>query len=198
MSRALRRAYRAPVERSASCGLLTNARGDMTGTNPVLACRRGRSIELQTTPAWPRAAAMGASLHASRFMPPPRPRVILADDHLIVAEGIARLLGEAFDVVETVEDGDALLEAAQSTAADVIVADVVMPRQSGLKVLKELRARGSDMPLVFLSMHSEPAVVSAAMRAGANGYVLKTKAGRELITALETVLSGSSYITPSL
>jgi DNA-binding NarL/FixJ family response regulator len=127
-----------------------------------------------------------------------RPRVLLADDHRIVAEGIARILDESFDVMRVLEDGDALIEAAESSPADIIVCDVVMPGRSGLKVLKELRAKGSGIPFLFLSMHAEPAIVAAAMRAGANGYVLKAKAGRELLTAIETVLGGALYVTPSL
>jgi DNA-binding NarL/FixJ family response regulator len=127
-----------------------------------------------------------------------RPRVLLADDHRIVAEGIARILDEAFDVLRVLEDGDALTEAAESVPADIIVCDIVMPRRSGLKVLKELRAKGSRLPFLFLSMHSEPAIVAAAMRAGANGYVIKANAGRDLLAAVETVLGGALYVTPSL
>jgi DNA-binding NarL/FixJ family response regulator len=127
-----------------------------------------------------------------------RPRVLLADDHRIVAEGIARLLADAFDVIAIVDDGEPLVEAALRCEVDIIVADVVMQRWSGFRALKEIRARCSKIPFVFLSMHAEAAVVAAAMRAGANGYVLKAKAGRELVVALETVLAGTPYLTPSL
>lgn len=153
----------------------------------------GSSVSISDTSFPASGSAQATILAAVR-----RPRVLLADDHRIVAEGIARILNEAFDVVCVLEDGDALIEAAETLAVDVIVCDVVMPRRSGLKVLKDLRAKGSRIPFVFLSMHAEPAIVGAAMRGGANGYVLKAKAGRELLTAIETVLTGTLYMTPSL
>ncbi len=115
-----------------------------------------------------------------------------------MAEAIARLISELFDVVEIVEDGEALVQAALSLEVDIVIADIAMPRWSGLRALKTLRAQRSRVPFVFLSMHSEPAVVAAAMRAGANGYVLKAKAGRDLLFALETVMSGHPYVSPSL
>ena len=140
----------------------------------------------------------GRQAQAPTVSKPHNRRVLIADDHYIVAEGIARLLSELFDIVEIVEDGEALVQAAQSLEVDVVIADVAMPRWSGLRALKTLRALGSQVPFVFLTMHSEPAVVAAAMRAGANGYVLKARAGRELLFALETVMSGQPYVTPSL
>ncbi len=129
---------------------------------------------------------------------PTRPRILLADDHRIVSEGIGRLLEDEFEVVATVEDGDALLEAARRTNVDAIVSDVTMPGRSGLAVLKQLRAEGSGVRFVFLTMHAEPALVASAMRAGANGYVLKDASGRELAHAMRHVLAGASYVTPSV
>jgi DNA-binding NarL/FixJ family response regulator len=127
-----------------------------------------------------------------------RARVLVADSHGIVAEGLVRLLSDAFDVVAVAHDGDALLEAAHRLSVDVILSEVTMPRQSGLAVLRQLRAEGSRVRFVFVTSHGEPAVAAAAMKAGANGYVLKASAGRQLIAALASVLEGGSYITPAL
>jgi len=73
-----------------------------------------------------------------------------------------------------------------------------MPGMSGLDVLKQLRSEGSRVPFIFLTMHAEPALAAAAMRAGANGYVLKYAAGKDLVTAVRQVLAGGVYVTPSL
>lgn len=127
-----------------------------------------------------------------------RPRILLADDHRIVAEGIGRLLERDFEIVATIDDGDTLLDAARRANVDVIVSDITMPGRTGLAVLKQLRAEGSDVRFVFLTMHGEPALVAAAMRAGANGYVLKDAAGYELANAMHEVLGGGSYVTPSV
>jgi DNA-binding NarL/FixJ family response regulator len=128
----------------------------------------------------------------------PRPRILFADDHRIVAEGIGRLLERDFEIVETIDDGDTLLDAARRTSVDAIVSDITMPGRTGLAVLKQLRAEGSDVRFIFLTMHTEPALVASAMRAGANGYVLKGAAGQELATAMFEVLAGGSYVTPSV
>ena len=127
-----------------------------------------------------------------------RPRILFADDHRIVSEGVTRLLENDFEIVATIEDGDTLLEAARRANVDAIVSDIMMPGRSGLAVLKQLRAEGSDVRFIFLTMHAEPALVAAAMRSGANGYVLKDAAGFELANAMHEVLAGGSYVTPSV
>jgi len=135
------------------------------------------------------------------FAPRPfvvRPRILFADDHRIVAEGIGRLLERDFEIIATFEDGDTLLDAARCANVDAIVSDMMMPGRTGLAVLKQLRAEGSSVRFIFLTMHSEPALVAAAMRAGANGYVLKDAAGHELANAMREVLAGGSYVTPSV
>lgn len=127
-----------------------------------------------------------------------RPQLLVADNHRIVAEGLVHLLAGEYDVVEVVSDGEALLEAARRLPVDAIVSEVTMPRQSGLAALRQLRAEGSSIPFVFVTMHGEPAIAAAAMRAGADGYVLKASASRELLAALASVMDGASYITPGL
>lgn len=126
------------------------------------------------------------------------PRLVIADDHCMVAEGIERILVEDFELLAVAGDGDALLTAVRTLQPDLVISDISMPGQSGLDVLKELRAEGSRIPFIFLTMHAEPALAAAAMRAGANGYVLKYAAGKDLVTAVRQVLAGGVYVTPSL
>ncbi|MBB3228558.1 DNA-binding NarL/FixJ family response regulator [Luteibacter sp. Sphag1AF] len=125
-------------------------------------------------------------------------RIAFADDHRMVAEGIERLLADEFDLVSLASDGRSLLEVVRREKPDLVLSDVNMPHGNGLDVLKELRAEGNMTPFVFLTMHAEPALAAAAMRAGANGYVLKLSAGEDLVNALHQVLAGGTYVTPSL
>lgn len=126
------------------------------------------------------------------------PRIVFADDHRMVAEGIERLLEGAYDLVALVQDGAALREAVRSEVPDLVLSDINMPGGNGIEVLKAMRAEGDETPFVFLTMHAEPALAATAMRAGANGYVLKMSAGDELLSALRQVLAGANYVTPSL
>lgn len=136
------------------------------------------------------AAPAMTALHA--------PRLVMADDHGIVAEGIRRLLVDELDVLEIASDGAALLAAVRRRRPDLVISDVSMPGMSGLDALKTLRAEGSRVPFIFLTMHGEPALAATAMRAGANGYVLKHAAARDLLAAVRQVLAGGVYVTPSL
>jgi DNA-binding NarL/FixJ family response regulator len=125
-----------------------------------------------------------------------RPKVLLADDHAIVAEGLATLLKDYFDLVGTVGDGSALIDAARKLLPDVIVADIAMPVMSGLEALRRLRAVKNDAKVIFLTMHTDAELATEAFRAGASGYVLKHSAGEELIAAIREVLQGRIYLTP--
>jgi DNA-binding NarL/FixJ family response regulator len=126
------------------------------------------------------------------------PRLVIADDHCMVAEGIEHLLAENFELVEVANDGPQLLDAVRRHSPDVVVSDISMPGMNGLEVLKQLRSDGVRTPFIFLTMHAEPALAAAAMRAGASGYVLKYAAGRDLVTAVRQVLDGGIYVTPSV
>ena len=127
-----------------------------------------------------------------------RTKVLLADDHAIVAEGLASLLKGHFDLMGTVGDGSQLLEAARELRPDVIVADMAMPVLSGLEALRRLKAEGLDAKVIFLTMHADAQLATEALRAGASGYVLKHSAGEELIRAIQEVLEGRVYLTPLL
>jgi DNA-binding NarL/FixJ family response regulator len=127
-----------------------------------------------------------------------RAKVLLADDHVIMAEGLATLLNGHVDVVGTVGDGHQLLEAARELRPDVIVADIAMPVLSGLEALRRLKAERIDAKVIFLTMHADAQLATEALRAGASGYVLKYSAGEELIRAIQEVVEGRVYLTPLL
>jgi len=123
-------------------------------------------------------------------------RVLLADDHTIVAEGLRSLLEDEFEFVGAVSDGRALLEAARDLRPDVIVADISMPLLNGLDAARQLKRDGATAKIVFLTMHAEAQLAAEAFRAGASGYLLKSSAGEELITAIHEVIKGRAYVTP--
>ena len=127
-----------------------------------------------------------------------RPRVLLADDHRMVAEGVKRLLEEEFELVGVVEDGRQLVEAAARLRPDVIVADVTMPHLNGIDALVLLKRDNPDVRVVFLTMHKDAAYARRALEAGARGYVLKHSAQTELFLAVRAALAGKTFITPVL
>jgi DNA-binding NarL/FixJ family response regulator len=130
--------------------------------------------------------------------PSSRPRVLLADDHLLVAEALKSLLTPEFELVGVVEDGRALVEAAERLKPDVIVADVTMPHLNGIDALVQLRQGGNRVPVVFLTMHRDATFARRALEAGAAGFVLKHSAPAELVTAIRAALQGRTYLTPQL
>jgi len=132
------------------------------------------------------------------MIPPQRPRVLLADDHLLVAEALKSLLAPEFDLVGVVEDGRALVEAAGTLRPDVIVADITMPHLNGIDALVQLRQRGDHVPVVFLTMHRDASFARRALDAGASGFVLKHSAPAELVSAIRAALEGKTYLTPQL
>jgi DNA-binding NarL/FixJ family response regulator len=125
-----------------------------------------------------------------------RTKVLLADDHTVVAEGLATLLKNRFDLVGTVGNGSELIDAARKLRPDVIVTDISMPVLSGLEALRRLKAARSEAKVIFLTMHADAQLATEAFRAGASGYVLKQSAGEELIAAIQEVLQGRTYLTP--
>ena len=127
-----------------------------------------------------------------------RPRVLLADDHLLVAEALKSLLAPEFDLVGVVEDGRALVEAARTLRPDVIVADITMPHLNGIDALIQLRQSGNQVPVVFLTMHRDLSFARRALDAGASGFVLKHSAPAELVSAIRAALDGKTYLTSQL
>ncbi|MGB5292020.1 MAG: response regulator transcription factor [Lysobacterales bacterium] len=127
-----------------------------------------------------------------------RIKVLLADDHRIVAEGLRRLLEAEFDLVGVVEDGRALLTAARELKPDVIISDISMPELNGVEALEELKKVDPDVRLVFLTMHQNTAYARRALDAGAMGYVLKHSATEELIMAVRAASMGRTFVSPAI
>jgi len=125
-------------------------------------------------------------------------RVLLADDHAVVAQGLEALLKDSFDLVGVVHDGRSLLEAAETLRPDVIVTDISMPLLNGLDAIPQIRARLPDAKVIILTMHRETQLAVDAFRAGASGYMLKVSSAEELITAIEQVAQGRAYVTTLL
>jgi DNA-binding NarL/FixJ family response regulator len=127
-----------------------------------------------------------------------RPRVLLADDHRMIAEALKGLLEQEFELVAVVEDGRQLVESARRLRPDVIVADISMPHLTGIDALTQLKRDNPDVRVVFLTMHKDAAYARRALDAGARGYVLKHAAQAELFLAVRAALDGETYITPTL
>ena len=126
-----------------------------------------------------------------------RPRVLLADDHLMLADALRGVIEPRCEVVGTVGDGRALLEAADRLRPDIVVLDIGMPHLNGFDAGKKLKSTLPNVKLVFMTMHDDPYLVGEAFRAGASAFLLKEAAASELIDAIEHVLKGNSYVTPS-
>ena len=127
-----------------------------------------------------------------------KPRVLLADDHRVVAEGLRGLLDPYFEVVGVVSDGRELLAAAARLDPDVVVLDISMPSLNGIETARQLRAENSRAKVVFLTMHREVAYAARSLEAGASGFVLKHSAPSELVTAIREALNGGTYVTPQI
>ena len=125
-----------------------------------------------------------------------RTRIILADDHTLLADTIKNLLEPEFEVVATFADGHTLVEAAPALAPDVILLDIGMPVMNGLSAGQRLKQLLPAVKLVFLTMNQDPDLAAEAFRDGASGYLLKTSAASELLHAIREVLRGRSYVTP--
>jgi len=126
-------------------------------------------------------------------------RVLLIDDHALVRRGIGQLLqSRGVQVVASVSSGEEGVRRARELAADIILLDVRMPGMSGIETLKALRASGVATPVVMLTMSREDADLSAALRSGAQGYLLKDIEPEELMPALEAALRGDNVVAPEM
>jgi DNA-binding NarL/FixJ family response regulator len=126
-------------------------------------------------------------------------RILLADDHAIVIEGLRRLLDRPkFEIVGTVSNGHELLKAAANLRPDLVVVDVAMPLLNGIEAARKVRETNPRSKFVFLTMHSEPVYAREALAAGGLGYVLKSSAGDELLDAIRDALKGRVYVTKSI
>ena len=128
--------------------------------------------------------------------PSRRPRVLIADDHTLVAEACVKLLEPEFDVIGTFADGQALLAAVPELKPDVIVLDVGMPLMNGLEAGKRIKKLLRAVRIVYLTMNTDVGIAAEAFRGGASGYLLKSSAAAELVTAVRDVLKGKQYVSP--
>jgi DNA-binding NarL/FixJ family response regulator len=126
------------------------------------------------------------------------PRVLVVDDHKVVAEGLVRLLSERVDIVDTINDGAFVVDAVSKHAPDVVILDISMPNVSGLEAIRQLKAHHLDVRIIVLTMHADATLAVEALRAGASAFVLKESSGDELLTALDRVVSGQSYLAAAL
>jgi DNA-binding NarL/FixJ family response regulator len=127
-----------------------------------------------------------------------RPRILLADDHAILREGLVRLLEPRFEVLGAVADGRALIREVERLRPDVVVLDVGMPLLNGIEAATRLAESSRTVKIVFLTQHAGKEYVQAAFRIGASGYVLKNAASAELDTALTEVLAGRRFLSSEL
>lgn len=127
-----------------------------------------------------------------------KPRLLMADDHSIMLAGLRKLVEGICDVVGAVEDGRALVEAAERLRPDLILIDISMPLLNGMDAARLIKKSVPNAKLIFLTMHSSPVFATEALQAGASGYLLKQSAASELPYAIETVLKGQTYLTPTI
>ena len=125
-----------------------------------------------------------------------KPRVLLADDHTFVLEGFKKLLEDHCDLVGSVADGRALIEAVVNLQPDLVILDISMPQMNGIAAAKEIKKQIPEVKLIFVTMHDDMAYINAAFRAGASGYLLKRSAATELIQGLQSVMNDEFYVTP--
>jgi DNA-binding NarL/FixJ family response regulator len=126
-----------------------------------------------------------------------RPRVLLADDHQMLLDALKKVLEPRYEVIGTVGNGHALVEAATSLRPEVIVLDIAMPQLNGLDAARQIKQTAPASKLIFMTMNEEPDLVGEAFRAGGSGFLLKQAAAFELTEAIDKVLKGGSYVTPS-
>jgi len=129
---------------------------------------------------------------------PPKARLLIADDHMLVAEACKKLLEPEFQVVGIVTNGRDLIQVACDLKPNVIVVDVAMPQLNGLDAGEQLKRLLPSCKLVFLTMDLSPEMAAEAFRRGASAYVVKNSAAEELLTAIRRALRSESYLSPMI
>jgi DNA-binding NarL/FixJ family response regulator len=137
-------------------------------------------------------------LHGSQTEITNRPRVLIADDHLLVAEAYKRLLESEFEIVGVVTDGRELIDSAGELRPDVILVDVAMPCLNGLDACEQIKTKDTAVRIIFVTMTDCPELAAEAFRRGASGFVTKCCGADELHVAVRRVLLGESYLSPMI
>jgi RNA polymerase sigma factor (sigma-70 family) len=127
-----------------------------------------------------------------------RAKILLADDHVLIAQALEHLLRDEFDIVGTVSDGRALLKAAGELKPDVVVVDIGMPLLNGLDAGEQLKTLHPGIKVIYLTQNREPRFAVEAFRRQASAYLLKDSAASELTTAIRDVLRGKSYVSSAV
>jgi two-component system invasion response regulator UvrY len=127
-------------------------------------------------------------------------RILLADDHTIVREGLKQILGKTDDlqVCGEAASGSEVLDRVRSEEYDLIILDMSMPGRSGLDLIRQLQSEKPRLPMLILTMHAEEQYAVRAFRAGASGYLTKDSASAELVSAVRKVAGGGRYVSPSV
>lgn len=127
-----------------------------------------------------------------------RPKVLLADDHMLVLEGLSKLLQNEVNLVGTASSGAEAIEKTMELRPDVVLLDISMPGMNGIETAKQLREKAPNVKLVAVTMHNSPVYLRESIKAGMSGFVLKQSAASELAVAVQTVMKNERYITPLL
>lgn len=127
-------------------------------------------------------------------------KIVLADDHVLLRQGLKKLIEEnkALEVIEEAGDGLQLLEVLEHTIPDLIILDISMPHLRGIEVINEAKRLCPDVKILMITMHKSEQYFLCAMSAGADGYLLKEDSDNELINAIDVVMQGEMYISPHL
>lgn len=125
-----------------------------------------------------------------------RIRLLIADDHVMFAQGLESLLHDEFELLGTAGNGEELVEATLRLQPDVILVDISMPVLNGFDAVRHIKEAGNEARIIFLTMHDDATLVSEAFRCGASGYILKHSAGEELVNAIREVANGNNYVSP--
>lgn len=125
-----------------------------------------------------------------------KPRILIAEDHTLVAEAFQKLLQSQYEVLGIVTDGYALINETKRLRPDVAIVDMAMPLLNGLDAGRQVKSSFPHVKVIFVTMNEDRELAAEALRSGASGYLLKTSASSELLRAVQEVLRGRSYITP--